>query len=204
MSEAKRTTHYSPKPPIMKLNFTSRFPKMSTPTVIFSHGHESSPESRKILVLQPIAKQAGFATEAIDYTDLHDEPIARRDRLIARLDEIDGPIVLAGSSLGGWVSMAASEQKRVAGLWLMAPALFMEDHVDGGEIPDAYAPKTGHITVVHGWHDDIIPWRNSLKFAEASGATLHLVADGHRLENSLITMERLFAEFLDRVREDLN
>ncbi len=177
---------------------------MTKPHVIFSHGHKSSPQSRKIQVLRPSAEHAGFTTEAIDYTDLHDEPIARRDRLIARLDEIEGQVVLAGSSLGGWVSIAAAEQKRVAGLWLMAPALFMEDRVDGGEIPDAYAPRTGHITVVHGWHDDIIPWRNSLKFAEAAGATLHLLADGHRLENSLISMERLFAEFLKGVSEDLD
>ncbi|MEX2498533.1 MAG: YqiA/YcfP family alpha/beta fold hydrolase [Wenzhouxiangellaceae bacterium] len=177
---------------------------MTTPTVIFSHGHESSPQSRKIQVLRPIAEQAGFTAEAIDYTDLRDEPVARRDRLIGRIDEIDRPVVLAGSSLGGWVSMAAAEQTPVAGLWLMAPALFMEDRVDGGEIPDAYAPRTGHIMVVHGWHDDIIPWHNSLKFAEASGATLHLLADGHRLENSLISMERLFAEFLERVRDELN
>ena len=177
---------------------------MSSPTVIFSHGHESSPESRKIQVLRPIAEQVGFTPEAIDYTDLRDEPVARRDRLIARLDEIDGPVVLAGSSLGGWVSIAAAEQKRVAGLWLMAPALFLEDRVEGGTVADAYAPKTGHIMVVHGWHDDIIPWRNSMKFAEASGATLHLVADGHRLENSLITLGRLFAQFLERVGESLD
>ena len=177
---------------------------MEKPRVIFSHGHESSPQSRKIQVLRPIAEHAGFAVEAIDYTDLRDEPVARRDRLIARLDQIEGPVVLAGSSLGGWVSMAAAEQKRVAGLWLMAPALFMEDRVEDGEIPAAYAPKTGHIMVVHGWQDDIIPWRNSLKFAEAYGATLQLVSDGHRLENSLITMERLFDEFLERVSLSLN
>lgn len=177
---------------------------MTKPHVIFSHGRDASPESRKIQVLRPIAEQAGFTTEAIDYTDLRDEPVARRDRLVARLDELDCPVVLAGSSLGGWVSMAAAEQTPVAGLWLMAPALFMEDQVDGGEIPDAYGPRTGHIMVVHGWSDDIIPWRNSLQFAEASGAILHLLADGHRLENSLITMERLFAGFLERVGQSLN
>jgi len=177
---------------------------MNKPHVIFSHGHESSPESRKIQVLRPIAEQGGFTVEAIDYTDLRDAPVGRRDRLLARLDELDRPVVLAGSSLGGWVSIAAAEKKRVAGLWLMAPALFMEDRVDGGEIPAAYAPRTGHIMAVHGWHDAIIPWRNSLKFAEAAGATLHLVADDHRLENSLITLERLFAQFLERVGESLD
>ncbi len=177
---------------------------MNKPRVIFSHGRESSPESRKIQVLRPIAEQAGFTAEAIDYTDLHDQPIARRDRLLARLDELDRPVVLVGSSLGGWVSVAAAEQRRVAGLWLMAPALFMEDRIEDGEIPDAYTPRTGHIMVVHGWQDDIIPWRNSLKFSEASVATLQLVSDGHRLENSLISLERLLDEFLERVRADLD
>src|SRR6056297_756772 len=176
---------------------------MNNPHIIFSHGHESSPQSRKIQVLTPIAEQAGFSAEAIDYTDLRDEPVARRDRLLARLNELDRPVVLAGSSLGGWVSMAAAEKVRVAGLWLMAPALFMEDRIEDGEVPDAYHPKTAHIMIVHGWQDDIIPWRNSLKFAEASGATLQLVADGHRLENSLVSMERLLHEFLERVRESL-
>ena len=177
---------------------------MNNPHIIFSHGHESSPQSRKIQVLTPIAEQAGFSAEAIDYTDLRDEPVARRDRLLARLNELDRPVVLAGSSLGGWVSMAAAEKVRVAGLWLMAPALFMEDRIEDGEVPDAYHPMTSHIMVVHGWHDDIIPWRNSLKFAEASGATLQLLSDGHRLENALISMERLLAEFLERIREELD
>lgn len=174
---------------------------MNTPHVIFSHGHESSPESLKTQALRPIAEKAGFSTEAIDYTDLRDEPVARRDRLLSRLKELDRPVVLAGSSLGGWVSISAAEQTPVAGLWLMAPALFLEDRVEGGEIPDAYTPRTDHIMIVHGWSDDIIPWRNSLRFAEASGATLHLLADGHRLENSLITLEHLFAEFLERVSQ---
>jgi len=174
---------------------------MIKPRVIFSHGHESSPESRKIRLLGPIAEQAGFATVAIDYTDLRDEPVARRDRLLGRLQELDGAVVLAGSSLGGWVSVAAAEQRPVAGLWLMAPALFLEDRIDGGKIPDAYSPRTDHIMIVHGWHDDIIPWRSSLQFAEASSAGLHLLADGHRLENSMVTMQHLFANFLERVGE---
>ena len=35
--------------------------------VIFSHGHLSSPASRKIQVLSPIALEMGFEVEAIDY-----------------------------------------------------------------------------------------------------------------------------------------
>jgi len=170
-------------------------------TVVFSHGHESSPGSRKIVELAPIAEHAGFAVEAIDYRDLRDDPLGRRDRLIARIDELAGPAVLAGSSLGGWVSMAAAEARDVAGLWLMAPALFLEDRVEGGVIPERYAPRTEHALAVHGWRDDTIPWRNSLKFAEDFGAALHLVDDGHSLEHSIGLMQRLFDEFLQRLAE---
>lgn len=172
---------------------------MSERRVIFNHGHESGPDGAKIRALRPIAENAGFATEAIDYTDLRDAPVARRDRLIARLDELDRPAVLVGSSLGGWVAMAAAEARDVAGLWLMAPALFLEDRVDGGAVPDRYRPRTGHVEIVHGWHDDIIAWRNSARFAESCAAALHIVADGHRLENSLDELQHLFGRFLRRI-----
>src|SRR6056297_701744 len=160
-------------------------------TVVFSHGSRSSPSSRKIVELAPVAERLGFETEAIDYRDLRDDAVARCDRLIAHIAELNGPVVLVGSSLGGWVSMAAAEQREVAALWLMAPALFLEDRVDGGVIPDRYAPHTNHALAIHGWDDDIIPWRNSLRFAEDFGAALHLVDDGHRLEHSIGTMQRL-------------
>ena len=172
---------------------------MENGTVLFSHGHESSPSSRKIVVLSPIAEAAGFAVEAIDYRDLRDDPLGRRDRLLERIDAAEGPIVLAGSSLGGWVSMSAAEQREVAGLWLMAPALFLEDRVEGGVVPEAYRPRTEHVCVIHGWHDDIITWRNAMRFSEAAAAQFHLVDDGHRLESSIGLMQHLFADFLDRV-----
>lgn len=170
-----------------------------TATVVFSHGSQSSPASRKIVELAPVAERLGFETEAIDYRDLRDDAVARRDRLIVRIDDLEGPVVLVGSSLGGWVSMAAAEQREVAGLWLMAPALFLENRVEGGVIPKRYAPRTKHALAIHGWDDDIIPWRNSLRFAEDFGAALHLVDDGHRLEHSIATMHRLFDDFLRRL-----
>jgi pimeloyl-ACP methyl ester carboxylesterase len=168
-------------------------------TVLFSHGHESSPSSRKIVELAPVAERAGFAVEAIDYRDLRDDFVGRRDRLVERIDALDGPVVLAGSSLGGWVSVSAAERRDALGLWLTAPALFLEDRVEGGVVPESYSPRTERTFVVHGWRDDIIPWRHSLRFAEASRAQLHLVDDGHRLEHSIGVMQRLFAEFLERL-----
>jgi pimeloyl-ACP methyl ester carboxylesterase len=109
--------------------------------VIFSHGHLSSPQSRKIQVLAPRAQALGFETEAIDYRDLRDDPFARVDRLCSRIEALDQPPVLVGSSLGGLVSMAAAERLDVAGLFLMAPALFMEDRVPNLSVRESLCPQ---------------------------------------------------------------
>ncbi len=39
--------------------------------------------------------------------------------------------------------------------------------------------------IVHGWHDDIVPVENSIRFAREAGATLHIVDDGHRLAENI-------------------
>ena len=165
-------------------------------TVLFSHGHISSPASRKIELLAPIAEQQGLATEALDYRDLQDDAPGRAQRLRERIEAEDTPPLLVGSSMGGWVSMAAAETHPVAGLFLLAPALFMEDRVPGGEVPDRYHPRTDRFVVVHGWHDDIVPWEGSLRFSRQSAAELHLLDADHRLEGALAMIGRLFEAFV--------
>ncbi len=164
--------------------------------VIFSHGHLSSPQSHKIQVLSPIAAELGFDVEAIDYTDLRDDPHGRVERLTARIAELSEAPILVGSSLGGLVSLAAAERHPVSGLFLMAPALFMEDRVPGGVARDQYQPKCEHISLVHGWDDDIIPWQNSLQFARERRVSLHLIDADHRLEDALPMVRHLLREFL--------
>ncbi|AKS42574.1 alpha/beta hydrolase [Wenzhouxiangella marina] len=164
--------------------------------VIFSHGHLSSPQSRKIQVLAPVAERIGCSVEAIDYTDLQDDPFGRVERLKARISELDEAPVLVGSSLGGLVSLAAAEVVPVAGLFLMAPALFMEDRMPGGVVRESYAPRCDRITVVHGWRDDICPWQGSVKFAEQTRADLYLIDADHRLEDALISIQGWLNDFL--------
>jgi len=163
---------------------------------IFSHGHLSSPQSRKIQVLAPVAARLGFEVEAIDYTDLQDDPVARIERLKARLVEVDQPVVLVGSSLGGLVSLLAAEAHPVSGLFLMAPALYMEDRIPGGTRRESYQPQTRRISVVHGWRDEICPWEGSLRFARESRSSLHLLDADHRLEQALPAIGHLLEEFL--------
>jgi pimeloyl-ACP methyl ester carboxylesterase len=167
--------------------------------VIFSHGHLSSPASRKIQVLAPLARQRALGVEAIDYQDLRDDPVGRIERLCDHIDRLDQPPLLVGSSLGGLVSMAAAERHEVAGLFLLAPALFMEDRLPGGVVRESYAPKARSISVIHGWSDDIIPWQSSLKFAAHNHASLHLIDADHRLDRALTDIAGLFERFLEHL-----
>jgi len=164
--------------------------------VIFSHGHLSSPQSRKIQVLAPVAESLGLATEAVDYTDLRDDPHGRVERLKRIVQEEAEPPVLVGSSLGGLVSLAAAEAHPVAGLFLMAPALYMEDRVPGGVVRERYEPKCSTITIVHGWGDDICPWQGSVDFAREHRAALHLIDADHRLEDALPSIAEWLRSFL--------
>lgn len=167
-----------------------------TTTVIFSHGHLSGPQSLKIVELEPIARSAGFDTLAIDYRDQRDDPVARADRLIEVVRGQAVKPVLVGSSMGGWVAMHAAETVPVAGLFMMAPALFLEDRIPSGVVPASYAPRSNRLAVIHGWHDDTIPWQHSLRFAEANNAALHLLDSDHRLESALPELKAIFRQFI--------
>jgi len=164
--------------------------------VIFSHGHRSSPQSRKIQALVPEVEALGLGTLAVDYTDLQDDPHGRVERLRGLVEREAEPPVLVGSSLGGLVSLAAAETHPVAGLFLMAPALYMEDRVPGGVIRERYEPKCSSITIVHGWDDDICPWEGSVRFARDHRATLHLIDADHRLEDALPRIAAWLKAFL--------
>jgi predicted esterase YcpF (UPF0227 family) len=164
--------------------------------VIFSHGHLSSPQSRKIRVLAPVAEEFGLETHAVDYTDLRDDPHGRVERLKRIVEEEAEPPILVGSSLGGLVSVAAAEAHPVAGLFLMAPALYMEDRIPGGVVRDRYTPRCPYITVVHGWRDDVCAWQGSVEFARDQRAALYLIDADHRLEDALPSIAEWLRSFL--------
>jgi surfactin synthase thioesterase subunit len=39
--------------------------------------------------------------------------------------------------------------------------------------------------ITHGWHDDIVPVENSIRWAREHRAALHLLDSGHRLEDQI-------------------
>lgn len=159
--------------------------------VVFAHGMESGPWGTKILALADVAKRMGFAVDSPDYSHTKD-PHARVGQLLKQNPQSDC-LVLAGSSMGGYVSAQACAGLKPAGLFLLAPALYYP----GFEEEPADIPPI--CTVVHGWQDTVIPPASALRFAQTHPAELHLLDDEHRLIDSLPLIEALFERFLARV-----
>jgi predicted alpha/beta-hydrolase family hydrolase len=166
---------------------------------ILSHGFESGPDATKVTALAAAAERLGWSHERPDYTDLDarseaselGDVTARLERLLqlARAAADRGPLVLAGSSLGAWISARASMQLPVAGLFLMAPPVKM-----GGAPPlDAAMVPT---SIIHGWNDELIPAGEVVEWARPRGARLLLVDDGHRLSEHVEASADAFAALL--------
>ena len=100
--------------------------------------------------------------------------------------------MLVGSSMGGHVATAAADRVGAAGLFVLAPAYFMEGYE--GLTPDAPSMP---ICIVHGWHDDIVPVENSIRYARACSATLHLVDGDHRLTANIEEINNYLGQFLE-------
>lgn len=165
--------------------------------VVFLHGKESGPYGSKIQRLIAVAEELGLKTTSIGYRECAtaDERVARLNDYLNQLDVPIEQVVLVGSSMGGYVSMVAANELSVAGLFLMAPALWMNSEEYAIQ---SYCPKTTHIEIVHGMHDDIVPYENSIRFAkEHDGTILHLVPDDHRLKTSHDFLACQFRRFLD-------
>lgn len=161
-------------------------------TVCFCHGRESGPWGTKIRRLALVAEQFGCRVVSPDDRDTQD-PDERVQRLKTLAADLPGPLILVGSSMGGYVAAVAAERLRPAGLFLLAPAVGLPGYAVAEP-----APVTPYLTIVHGWDDAIVPADKVLRYAAARRAELHLLPDGHLLQNELARIERLFADFLAR------
>jgi len=161
-------------------------------TVVFSHGKESGPWGLKITRLARVAEELGFAVLSIDYRGV-DDP-AERVRMLLEQCPQGGVTVLAGSSMGGAVSLAATAVIRPAGLFLMAPAIGIPGYPDLP--PLAFVPPT---VIVHGWDDAIVPPGPVIDYARRSRCELVMLPEGHTLERSLDLLAERFRSFLARL-----
>ncbi len=163
--------------------------------VYFSHGKESGPWGTKIKHLAKIAEDMGSViVESIDYTDTM-EPDLRVVRLLEVLAQEQDDFVLVGSSMGGYVSLVASEQTEARAIFLMAPALYIQSYRR-----QEYHSRCSHIEIVHGWADDVIPPEHSIRYAKEADCMLHLISGDHALNSSLEVVAELFEGFLERAK----
>ena len=162
-------------------------------TVVFSHGKESGPWGTKIEAMADLVKGLGCGVDSIDYQGMAD-PTDRVDKLIAACGDIDDTLVLVGSSMGGHVATAAAAKVGAAGLFVIAPAYFMPGYEElTPEPPDL------PICIVHGWRDDIVPVENSIRFAAACRAELHVLDGDHRLTENIDEINYHLRRFIEKI-----
>ena len=114
------------------------------PTIIFLPGYASDMEGTKATALEAWAREAGRSFIRFDYSGCGQSEgrfeerslVHWRDDVLSVIDELaTGPVVLVGSSMGGWLMLLAAlaRRDRVVGLVGIAPA---PDFTDWGFTPD--------------------------------------------------------------------
>ena len=161
-------------------------------TVIFSHGQESGPWGSKIRSMAELVRGIGCTADSIDYQGIPD-PTERVEKCVRHCVDISDRLILVGSSMGGHVATAAAEKVGAAGLFVLAPAYFMEGHED--LTPE---PPSMSTCIVHGWHDDIVPVENSIRYARDCAATLHIVDGDHRLTSNIDEINEYLRSFVEK------
>ena len=168
---------------------------MSMFRVVFSHGQESGPWGTKIRAMAERVRVRGCKADSIDYQGMAD-PDDRVQKLIAACKAMEEPLILVGSSMGGYVATAAAAEAGARGLFVLAPAYYMEGY--GMQTPD---PPNVPIAIVHGWHDDVVPVENSIRYARECSATLHIVDGNHRLTANIAEINDYLDLFLDGLED---
>lgn len=160
------------------------------------HGKKGSPYDEKTTLLYKIATLKGFRATIIDDTDTND-PNKRAKRFLKKIELVKERFLIAGISMGGYVGANSSSYVDTFGLFLLSPAFYLDGY-DRFSLP----LKCNNITIIHGLHDKIVPIKNSICFAKKSNSNLHIVSDGHLLENSYIQIQIYFESFLNSIKSN--
>ena len=166
--------------------------------VILSHGLDSSPAATKATACAAAARRLGWTEERPDYRPFDDDrersTLGDVESRIAHLKAVarkaSGPLVLAGSSMGAFVSARVSLDVPVVGLFLMAPPVWLPEFDIALQIRDVPT------WVVHGWHDEIISALSVAGWAQARNLRTTFVPDSHRLNDHVDFCGQEFGRFL--------
>jgi len=163
--------------------------------ICFSHGQESGPWGTKIRALAKAARASAWSVDSLDYQGVQ-SPLDRVDMLVDYCRAQSDPLVLVGSSMGGFVATAAASRTSACGLFLLAPAFYLPGYEEN--LPD---PPDCPTVIVHGWRDGVVPWQGSVRYGSETGARLILLNGDHRLTANIDAISKLFSIFLDELDE---
>lgn len=164
--------------------------------IIFSHGRSGRPDGSKIMRLSRLVAAKDWQYQSVDYTDTND-PDVRAERLTTIVKQQQHKFCLVGSSMGGYASLVAAEaadKHLLAGVFLLAPALFLPRYRQ-----QRFTADIPLVEIVHGWHDTTVLYEHSLRYARQANCSLHLLDDNHRLSDNPALLDELFAAFLARL-----
>ena len=127
------TTTYFTSPEGRRLAFRHNPASTGKLTFVWMCGFKSDISGTKVLRLEDWANRTGHGFLAFDYSGhgesdgaFEDGTVSQwRDDALAAIDsQTDGPLVIVGSSMGGWMALLAALARpdRVKGLVLVAPA----------------------------------------------------------------------------------
>ena len=163
-------------------------------TVYLSHGLESSPDALKMQALKGVVEALEDCEAVVmDYRNMA-APSVRLQHLYQTLEargELPECCVMAGSSLGGWLSAMVSSRFATRGCFMIAPALGLPDYP---QTSPTLQSRQAHI--IHGWQDDIVPPGPVIEIAQRQRLSLRMINDDHRLHASLPTILNDFDAFL--------
>lgn len=138
------TLEYLPRPDGETLALRRRVG--TGPTVVWIGGFRSDMEGTKALALDQAAQVQGRAFVRYDHFahgqssgDWRQATIGRwREDAIALIEALEGPVVLVGSSMGGWIALLAALARpdRMAGLVLINPAQDFTERLMWPSLPD--------------------------------------------------------------------
>ncbi|MEE2527320.1 alpha/beta hydrolase [Hyphobacterium sp. HN65] len=116
-----------------RIAYVERAAQPGKASLVWLGGFKSDMDGTKALVLDEWARESGRGMLRFDYFghgqssgNFEDGTIGRwREDALAVIDELtEGPQILVGSSMGGWISLLAAKARpeRIGGMLLIAPA----------------------------------------------------------------------------------
>ncbi|MGA2026669.1 MAG: alpha/beta fold hydrolase [Syntrophobacteraceae bacterium] len=174
--------------------------KVPAPVIVCSHGLLSAKESPKFVAIGETMSKAGFCVLRFDFSGCGDSPPRRGMSLVeARTCDLkaamsfvlkqpwsDGCIGLLGSSLGGFLSLLAANERpeliRATVCWAAPFDIsgirpdtedFEELRTNFPDGPSLGSPtnldglgEAGRVLLIHGQLDNVVPWRDSVRIYE--------------------------------------